>query len=169
VELGRQFDGVILLYDVIGSYADDESNEAILENAARHLRTGGVLVFSVMSWSYTWKRAKHTASMTSNPGALMKVKPSAIMETSGDVFDPDHYLCDDETHLVYRREQFGPGNGLPSELVVRDRRYTDDEVRRMVAKAGLRLVELSPVRAGKWQMPCEAGEGKELLAVARKL
>ena len=49
------------------------------------------------------------------------------MQTSGEVFDPKYYFFDPETSLVYRKEQF-EDEQLPTELIVRDRRYSRKQI-----------------------------------------
>ena len=50
------------------------------------------------------------------------------METSGDIFDPEHYMIDTDSGVVYRKEQFESGGLLPAELIVRDKRFTPEEI-----------------------------------------
>src|SRR5205823_3812089 len=50
INLAREFDAVICLYDVVGSYADDSENLKILRNCSRHLKLGGKCLLSVMNF-----------------------------------------------------------------------------------------------------------------------
>jgi 2-polyprenyl-3-methyl-5-hydroxy-6-metoxy-1,4-benzoquinol methylase len=122
-DLGRQFDIVLCLYDVIGTYADPRENGRIVANIARHLKPGGVALISVMNFELTERRAKHVFSLAKEPNKLLALRPSRTMEKTGDIFDPDYYMIDSETDIVYRKEQFAAGSSLPAELIVRDRRY----------------------------------------------
>ena len=139
VDLGRTFDLVVCLYDVIGTYAEQRENARILTNIASHLRSGGTALLSVMNLEVTQRRAKHFFSLAKEPDKLLGLKPSPTMEQTGNIFDPDHYMLDTETSVVYRKEQFSEGDSLPEELVVRDRRYSRVEIEEMCKEAGLEV------------------------------
>jgi sugar phosphate isomerase/epimerase len=92
------------------------------------------------------------------------------METTGAIFDPNLLLYFDGVY--YRKEQFDfDGTALPRELVVRDKRFTPNELEGLLKKAGFDLVELRPVRSGDWPRdPVRAASdpaAKELLAIAQ--
>lgn len=145
------FDAVICLYDVIGSYADQDQNILILRNCARHLKRGGHLLISVMNFEMTQDRAKHFFSLERDPKALSDLRPSTIMETTGNVFDPEFYLIDSDTEIVYRKEQFKEGDQLPAEMVVRDRRYRREEIERLCREEGLDVEWSRFVQTGHWE------------------
>ncbi|MCA1712785.1 MAG: hypothetical protein LC789_14565 [Actinobacteria bacterium] len=93
------------------------------------------------------------------------------METTGSIFNPEHIVLYDGVY--YRKEQFlRPGNRLPAELVIRDRRYAEDQLRLLLADAGFEIVSIEPVQAGQWHRdpPLDADDerGKEWLVLARK-
>jgi hypothetical protein len=113
------FDTVLRLYDVIGTYADEDENLAVLRSAAQHTNPGGFILLSVMNMELTERIARNWFSLATEPDKLLMLRPSTIMETTGNVFDPDFYLIDRETRIVYRKEQFTGGLGLPEELLVR--------------------------------------------------
>lgn len=100
-ELGRTFDTVLCLYDVIGSYVDDGENLAIIRNIVRHTNQGGFVLLSVMNLELTERIAKNWFSLAAEPDRLLTLQPSAIMETTGNVFNPDFYLIDKDTKIVY--------------------------------------------------------------------
>jgi len=50
------------------------------------------------------------------------------MEKTGNIFDPDFYMIERNTNVVYRKEQFSEGTTLTAELIVRDRRYRQGEI-----------------------------------------
>ncbi|MFZ5480502.1 MAG: class I SAM-dependent methyltransferase [Myxococcota bacterium] len=161
VDLGRTFDCVVCLYDVIGSFADQEQNRRIAENIARHLRPGGTGLISVMNMGLTLQRAKRNFSLKTNPQALQELPASNIMESTGDVFNPDFYMIDTDFGVVYRKEQFQLGGSLPEEFIVRDRRYYPDEITKIAEDAGLAVDWVRSVSAGRWSV--ENPLGKELL------
>jgi 2-polyprenyl-3-methyl-5-hydroxy-6-metoxy-1,4-benzoquinol methylase len=169
-EIGGQFDLGICLYDVIGSYADDYSNSQIVENLARHAKDGGYVFLSVMNMELTERLAKNWFSISTEPDKLLSLPPSRIMETSGNVFNPDYYLIDRDKRVVYRKEQFVEGEDLFEELLVRDRRYTLEEITHMCTGAGLDVIWTRFVRAGHWDEPLDRGseKAKEILVMCRK-
>ena len=92
------------------------------------------------------------------------------MERSGNVFNPDYYLIDGDTKIVYRKEQFQKGEELFEELLVRDRRYRKEEIVHMCIAAGLMVEWTRFVRAGHWDEPLdrESDRAKEILVMCRK-
>ena len=87
------------------------------------------------------------------------------METSGNVFNPDYYMIDERTEIVYRREQFTQGTDLPVQLLVRDRRYRSRDIEAMCLRAGLDIHWTRYVRAGHWdvELSPEDDNAKEIL------
>jgi hypothetical protein len=100
------------------------------------------------SMELTERRAKHWFSIDSEPDNLLTLPPSNTMEKTGDVVDPDYYLIDTKTRVVYRKEQFAEGENLPEELLVRDRRYTQEQIEGLCEQAGLNVVWSRFVRTG---------------------
>jgi hypothetical protein len=91
------------------------------------------------------------------------------METSGNVFNPDYYMIDEMTEIVYRKEQFTRGTDLPAQLLVRDRRYRRRDIEAMCMVAGLDVVWSRYVRAGQWDLELNAEDdnAKEILLLCR--
>ena len=164
------FDLGICVYDVVGSYADDRDNMAILTNLSRHIRPGGYVFLSVMNMELTERIARHWFSISSEPDRLLALSPSNTMERSGDVFNPEFYLIDRHQRVVYRKEQFRRGEDLFGELLVRDRRYTEEEIRTMCAAAGFEVIWTRFVHAGHWDEPLDrlSDHAKEILVLCRK-
>ena len=169
-EIGGLFDLGVCLYDVIGSQTDGDSNAEILKNLARHIKEGGYVFLSVMNMELTERLAKNWFSISSNPDKLLSLPPKDIMEKSGNVFNPDYYLIDTDKKIVYRKEQFHKGEELFEELLVRDRRYTQDEIAHMCVAAGFEVVWSRFVRAGHWdeQLDRKSDKAKEILVMCRK-
>ena len=169
VKLDERFDAALCLYDVVGTYADRGENAKVLANLARHLKPGGFALVSVMNLALTRRRARHVFSMQREPNRLLDLPPSRIMETTGDVFDPELYMLDEDSNVVYRREQFTAGQDLPAELIVRDRRFSREEIEILCAEAGLDVVSTRFVRAGRWDDPLDEHDdrAKEILVLCR--
>lgn len=92
------------------------------------------------------------------------------MHKSGDIFDPNRYLIDSKSGLVYRKEQLGDDRAIPAEYIIRDRRYTAYELKNLVESHDFDIVECRYVRAGRWEESLEPTDpkAKEILLVARK-
>lgn len=164
-------DLVLCLYDVIGSFVNEKDNRKILKNIRKHLRTNGRLVLSVMNLELTQHIAQNVVpEVRDNPRALVKLPPSKIMQTSGNVFDPSHFLLESETGVVYRKEQFENDGDLSAEYVIRDKRYTKEEICSLLIKTGFDILEVRYVRAGRWDTPLDARHknAKEILVFAKK-
>ncbi len=170
LDLQQCFDAVICLYDVIGSYADDTENMRMLDSCCRHLRDSGLLLLSVMNLELTEHQAKHFFSLDEDPNRLAELKPSQTMETTGNVFNPEFYMIDRTTEIVYRKEQFAEGNSLPAQLVVRDRRYRRAEIEHRCRAVGLQVVWSRYVQAGHWENALDAHDhrAKEILVLCRR-
>jgi 2-polyprenyl-3-methyl-5-hydroxy-6-metoxy-1,4-benzoquinol methylase/GNAT superfamily N-acetyltransferase len=170
VKLEQLFDLGLCLYDVIGSFPDDAANQVVLRNLIEHVRPGGYVVLSVMSYDYSLQVAKYTSSNGSIQEKLLSLKASNIMQKTGDVFDPDYFLLDKNAKVAYRREIFDEGVDLPVELIVRDRRYGKDEIRNICTTAGLVVELCGYVRAGDFEIATkpDTEPTREILVIARK-
>jgi 2-polyprenyl-3-methyl-5-hydroxy-6-metoxy-1,4-benzoquinol methylase len=167
------FDLVLCLYDVIGSSASPLDDVRLLTNVASALDPGGYLILSVMNTEATLPRLpveNRPHSISEFVVALEKLPPSSTMEQSGAIFDPElllHY-----EGVYYRKEQFEGYHGrLPTELVVRDKRYSTDELAALLDNARFDALDVRPVRLGHWsdaRLPGSDDRAKELVAVARR-
>ena len=92
------------------------------------------------------------------------------MRTSGEIFDPQHYFFDPNTSLVYRKEQFAGDQYLPSELIVRDRRYSGAEIQEMCRSVGIAPLWVRHVRKGHWDEDYSPTDphAKEILLLGEK-
>ena len=171
VDLQDKFDAVICLYDVIGSFSDASENMKILENSVAHLKDDGCIVLSVMNYELTRHTVKHTFVLANEPNKLLELSASSTMEKSGNIFNPDYYMIDIETDVVYRREQFSHGSSLPQELIVRDLRYTKKQIEEMCKSVGLEVQLSRYVQAGKWDVELSPidPKAKEILLVCKKV
>lgn len=170
VDLALSFDAGICLYDVIGSYAEEQDNFAILRNLVKHVKPGGFVLLSVMNLELTERLARNWFSLATEADKLLTLPPSTTMEKTGNIFNPEYYLVDRDTKLIYRKEQFTQGQGLPEELLIRDRRYTEQQILQFCADAGLEILWSRFVRAGRWAKPLnrESKNAKEILVLCRK-
>jgi 2-polyprenyl-3-methyl-5-hydroxy-6-metoxy-1,4-benzoquinol methylase len=168
INLNTEFHSAICLYDVVGTFPSDEQNIKILKNIHNHLKSKGRALISVMSMDYTKEKAKNTFNIRTNPDKLLSLKPSRTMETTGNVFNPDYYLLDENDGIVYRKEQFELGNDLPEELIVRDRRYSEEEIINLCKDAGFIIIWSRHVSAGNWENPKLPGTVKEILILCEK-
>nr|VFJ50374.1 MAG: Acetyltransferase (GNAT) family protein [Candidatus Kentron sp. FW] len=175
LESDECYDAVVCLYDVIGSFIDEEENRKILGNIARHLKPDGVAIITVMNHELTIRLAQdrfpgHIFSFDSEPNRVLDLEPAGIMEETGNIFDPKHYLVDKNTHIVYRNEQFTGGRKLPEQLVVMDKRYTEQEITELCEATGLVVQWAKYVGAGRWDDSLEPTEkaAKEIMVFCKK-
>ncbi len=170
ISLGVNADVAICIYDVVGSFSDNCSNIAILKNIFNHLKEGGTAFISVMNFELTNSIAKYRFSMKSNPNALLKLSASNTMESTGDIFNPEYLLIDDDENLVYRKEQFTFGRELPIELIVRDKRFTIEEIKKMCTDVGFTIEYAICVSASDWNISLEPTDlhAKEILLKCTK-
>ena len=162
----------ILFHRILLSYPSKEDNEKILQNISRHLKPQGKAVISVMNYDCTAAIAKHKRTTPQIAEALRQLKPSNTMQSTGDIFDPDYFLLDSDTQIVYRKEQFLNLSeaALPFETVVLDRRFRISELISLCAKVGLTKTLTRPVQAGHWDRELNATDksAKELLFFGEK-
>ena len=164
-----KFDLVLCLYDVIGSFADNCSNEAIARTIFRSMKDDSFAVISVMNIGYLLSRNPRLVNMAANFNHIFSLVPQSTMEKTGDVFDNERILIDEVTNVCYRREQFQGSHGdLPREYIIRDRRFSMSQITEMLEKAGLKVVLSRYVKAGSWNVPYKADEAKEILLICRK-
>jgi SAM-dependent methyltransferase/GNAT superfamily N-acetyltransferase len=167
----EKFDLIVCLYDVIGSFPGYEDNFDILKNIYNSLNGGGYAVVSVMNKELTLNIAKHVVDdVRKNMKRLLKLKPSNIMQSTGDVFNPEFFLYDSSVDVFYRKEQFSEDGYLSAEYIIRDKRYSMGDVVSMVKEVGFSVVDSRYVQAGKWGIPLKNTDmkAKEILLVLKK-
>lgn len=169
----NKFDNVICLYDVIGSFPDEKDNDNIIKAAYNNLNKNGIFILSVMNMELTESIALPTqkANLQERPDVLMKLPPSGIMQKSGNIFNPDFFAIDEKTRLVYRKEQFGNDSSLSAEYVIRDKRYTMDEIEALLLNNKFKIIDKRYVRAGHFDEKLLALDehAKEICIVAKKI
>lgn len=109
-------------------------------------------------------------SFANDANKILELPASNTQEETGDIFNPDYYLVDTETHLIYRKEQFSSSTGLPIELIVRDRRFTMDEIISLCKSVGFSIVEAKYTNASDWNKSYAAtsSRAKEILLICQK-
>ena len=161
----------LCLYDVVGSFADDAENEAVVANVAANLAVGGRAVFSVSNWDYLDKIKIGKIDFSDLKAAtekLFSLTPSRRMQESGEFFDDAAMLIDEKRRLVCHKEQFPFGRGaLPGEYLIRDRRFTAEEIGAILERNGLAVLSTRFVRAG-FKIDYAVSTGKEILIFAEK-
>jgi SAM-dependent methyltransferase/predicted acetyltransferase len=165
-------DLILALYDVIGSFPEEEENDLIIKNAYDCLAGGGCLILSVMNMELTEHLAlpENVGRVNDSPEMIFNLKPSDIMQRSGDIFNPEYFAIDTDTGLVYRKEQFHGDGMLSAEYVIRDKRYKMSEMAGILERKGFVIEECRYVQAGRWDVPLEStdSKAKEILIVATK-
>ena len=169
-----KFDACLGMYDVIGSFPDEEENIKIVRNAYKNLRQEGIFIISVMNMELTYARCKKNKNIFSgideNIDKLLKLEPTNTMQKTGDVFDGKKILIDEETGICYRKEQFFSEDYLPEEYIVRDRRYTRKGIINMLHREGFSVEEAYYFNAKdiNKRLGPEDRKSKEILIVAKK-
>lgn len=166
------FDAVICLYDVIGSFRTFQDNVKIIKSIRGALKRGGKCVVSVMNMELTEHLAIHKVNdVRQYPQALLKLQASNIMQSTGNIFNPNYYLLDTSSQLVYRKEQFEMDGELSSEYVIADYRFTRDQIIAAFEANGFTILSANFVRIGAWDKPLVSSDvaAKEILIVAEKL
>lgn len=168
----KEYDLVLCLFDVIGSFPKKEDNIQILKTAMNHMKDGAYCVISVMNMELTEHIVpeERKIDIFEQPEELFKLQPSNIMQQTGDIFNPEYILIDKQTSLVYRKEQFDNDEELPAEYLVRDKRYTMDEITLLVESVGFKVMHGNYVQAGHFDVHLSANDkkAKEILIIARK-
>jgi hypothetical protein len=93
------------------------------------------------------------------------------MQKTGNIFDKKYILLDKTTGIVYRREAFNINHGtmeLPQELLVRDKRFTKDEIENLSKNAGFSIVQSKYVALGDWHHEVPEGNAKEIMLILKK-
>lgn len=170
-------DTVLCVYDVIGSFPIDKDNNKIIKSAYENLKRKGYFVVSVMNLDATIKRCQQSAKKHIVRGIknhiqdFLDLEASSAMQNTGEIFNPKTLLVDQDTGVVYRKEQFTPSQGLRSELFIQDKRYTDKSIVNNLLRQGFSIVELRYVNAGRWkrsQNKRVKNSAKEILVIAQK-
>lgn len=170
----KEFDLALCLYDVIGSFPDEKDNIHIIEKAAKLLKLGGYFVLSVMNFELTNNIVPQAqkADLLKHPEIIVNLSPSRDMMETGDIFNPKHLAIDTKTNLVFRKEQFpaSRSNFLPAEYIIRDKRYTMEEISNIIKSQGFKILEKRYVQAGKFDAPLSNTNplAKEILLICQK-
>lgn len=168
----EKYDKVICLYDVIGSFPEKDDNLKIITTAYEHLKMGGVFILSVMNMELTETLLleANKGNLQNTPDIIRKLPPSRIMQSSGDIFNPNFLAADTETGLIFRKEQFSDDDGLSAEYVIRDKRYTMSEIVGMLEEQGFEIEDTRYVRAGHFDDPLKYDNkhAKEICVIAYK-
>ena len=163
------YDLILCLYDVVGSFPDDVDNFGMLANVAANLKPGGHAVVSVSNFDYHELRMARAVDLES-PDSLADVfalPPSDTMQRSGEFFNPNYLLIDERRHVVCHKEQFPAlESRLPGEYLIRERRYTAEEISAASHAAGLHVLQRHFVRSGFAET--ERAMAKEILLLTRK-
>jgi SAM-dependent methyltransferase len=169
LKLSKKADVILCLYDVIGSFPTSSENLKIIKAAKRNLKKGGLFICSVMNMELTESLCKYKFDIYNNPKELFKLKASQTMQQTGNIFNPDNFIIDTNSNLVYRKEMFKGDGFLDSEYIIRDKRYTKNEISDLLETSGFSIVDSRYVRAGKFEEALNATDknAKEILIIAR--
>ena len=90
------------------------------------------------------------------------------MQQTGNIFNPENFIIDKKSKLVFRKEMFKGDGFLDSEYIIRDKRYTKKEIVNLLESQGFSILEARYVRAGRFEEALAATDksAKEILIVA---
>ena len=94
-----------------------------------------------------------------------------IQKQTGNIFNPENFIIDEKSNLVYRKEMFKGDGFLDSEYIIRDKRYTKNEISSLLEKQQLKVIEARYVRAGQFEKALTPTDinAKENLLVTNKI
>lgn len=168
----EKYDLALCLYDVIGSFPEENDNRSIIRTAYDSLKHGGYLALSVMNMELTDSLVPDSqkGDVLHDPLLLLKIPPSSTMQMTGNIFDPQYMAIDTIDQIVYRKEQFSDDESLPAEYVIRDKRYRMGEIKSLLESEGFDIVNHKYVRAGDFMTGLDATDehAKEIFVLARK-
>lgn len=171
----KTYDVIVCLYDVIGSFPEEDDNLRILETAYKCLKQNGKIILSVMnkviSKNNCSKNENVVDGIENNIDKLLKLKGSNTMQKTGDVFDGKKMIYDSKEDVFYRKEQFFDLEYLPIEYIVRDKRFTKKDIEKMLNKAGFEIDDSHYFNAKTITKPLNEKNprAKELFVVAHKI
>lgn len=166
----KKADVILCLYDVIGSFPEEKDNLKIIKAVKKNLKKGGLLICSVMNMELTENICKNKFDVYNNPKRLFSLQASQIMQQTGNIFNPDTFVIDEKSNLVFRKEIFKGDGFLDSEYIIRDKRYRKEEIISLLNKSDFSILESRFVRAGKFNEPLSSidSNAKEILIIAKK-
>lgn len=166
----KQADIILCLYDVIGSFPDENDNLELINSLYNNLKPRGIAILSVMNMELTQSIAINCFDVYKFPEKLFKLSASNAMQSTGNVFNPEYFIVDTNSKLVFRKEKFIADGKLATEYIVRDKRYHLEEIRRIVEKVGFSIIQSIFVSAGAWDKPLSNidQKAKEILLVLKK-
>lgn len=167
-KLDDKSDLALCLYDVVGSFPDKADNTSLLKNIYDNLCDGGYAVISVMNLEYNRSSIKEISNIEDDIFELYNLKASNIMQSSGEVFNADFIRLDKKHNIIYRKEQFENDGELSAEYIIRDKRYSMDEIKLLVEEVGFKVIEARYVRAGHFESGQSSSDCKEILLFLQK-
>ena len=171
LKLKNKADVIICLYDVIGSFPDKKENRKLIQAVKKNLKKDGIFICSVMNMELTEYLCKNKFDVYKNPKRLFSLQASQIMQQTGNIFNPDTFVIDEKSNLVFRKEIFKGDGFLDSEYIIRDKRYKKDEIIFLLKKSGLSIIESRYVQAGRFNEPLKSvdSKAKEILIISKKI
>lgn len=172
IHLSEKFSAVLCLYDVYGSYVRNSDNERIVETAYENLKPGGLLFLSAMNKDMILDKLSDDKifDINSNPEFPVYLKPSGTMQNTGDIFNPEYLMYDKQAGLFYHKEQFENDFDLRAEYIIRDRRYTVNELQESLGSCGFTVLSFAYVQAGHFDKSLSRldDKAKEIIIIAQK-
>jgi SAM-dependent methyltransferase len=134
LELDRQFDGVVMLFAVLGYQTSDDDVVAALETARRHLVPGGALVFDV------WYGPAVLHQGPSSGFSRIPLERGELLREVKPELDEEAHLCRVRYELSRIEDEQIVERAAEEHAV---RFFFPDELRSLLERAGFSLVRLS--------------------------
>ena len=168
----NKYNMILCLYDVIGSYPDNKDNVKIIKKAYKLIKENGYFVLSVMNMELTEHIVPNSqkGDIENNPEILYELLPSPTMMKTGNIFNPKYLAIDTKNNIVYRKEQFSEDRQLPVEHIIRDKRFSMNEITKILEDNGFEIKTNRYVQAAKFDIPLSATDkkAKEIFIICTK-
>ena len=157
IELGRQFDAVLIMFAVLGYQLDNVDVLLTLRTARQHLRSGGLLIFDV------WYGPAVLRQRPSERVKVVKTERGQILRASGGRLDLNRQVCAINFHVWYLE---GDQLVRTAEETHANRYFFPLELELFLQSAGF-----APIRLGAFpQFDCDPDETTwNALQVARAI
>ena len=92
------------------------------------------------------------------------------MMKTGNIFNPKYLAIDTKNNIVYRKEQFSEDRQLPVEHIIRDKRFSMNEITKILEDNGFEIKTNRYVQAAKFDIPLSATDkkAKEIFIICTK-
>lgn len=136
ISLGKKFDVILLMFNVIGYQVSNDDIFAVLQNAARHLKKGGLLVFDCWFGPAVLKQM---------PGYRRRVEKKGNQEKLIKTAVPNLNILEQTVDIKYEILRVSRGKILDKVNEIHKIRFLfPQEIRHYLDEAGFKVLEICP-------------------------